>query len=105
MDVPDLDNMGLDGGGDSNGEDDSALEAELLALTGGGGGGRRKQPQRGQSPATCCLSLSHIIFHILCYVWYYISLVLTHNFFYCLVFEVLHFLAHFGGIISPPIEP
>ncbi|KAK3861655.1 hypothetical protein Pcinc_032404, partial [Petrolisthes cinctipes] len=46
MDVPNLDNMGLDGGGNSDGEDDSALEAELLALTGGGGG--RKKPNRGK---------------------------------------------------------
>ncbi|KAK4297629.1 hypothetical protein Pmani_029971 [Petrolisthes manimaculis] len=46
MDVPNLDTMGLD---DGDGEDDSALEAELLALTGGGGGGgRRKQPNRGK---------------------------------------------------------
>lgn len=97
MDVPDLDNMGLDGGGDSDGEDNSALEAELLALTGGGGGGRRKQPQRGRSPATCRLSLSHIIFFIFYYHMYYISSFPRHNFFYactCLVIQVLHLLAH-----------
>ncbi|XP_071535214.1 coiled-coil and C2 domain-containing protein 1-like isoform X1 [Panulirus ornatus] len=43
MDVPDLDNLQV-GGNDS--DDDSALEAELLALTGGGGG--HKQPKKGK---------------------------------------------------------